>query len=96
MPELATPESPWDYKNPETLDALIETHAESYCEDVAFGPFLQQWRDDRTALAASQERVRELEALVMAAKPIVEWAGGNVCASWLRRYAVLRGPETPA
>jgi len=44
------------------------------------------WNDCRTgALADSQARMRELKELVEKAKPIMEWAGGNVCESWLRQ-----------
>jgi hypothetical protein len=60
-------DGPWDLID-RADDALAVS--QEHCEEYA-----RLWHRDA-------ERVRELEALALAAKPIMEWAGGNVCESW--------------
>ena len=59
-----TPEKPWDGKNPAVLRAHVEQHAEDYCEDVNFEPYLRAWEDDRKWLGVLGTFVAKVRTLV--------------------------------
>jgi len=56
--------SPWDAHNPATLRALVDTHSEDYCEDVAFEPFLRQWEADIVENKRLRKRLEAAKAIL--------------------------------